>query len=1502
MKSDLNDNVPKLIMNQLRWMDNIVDPNQLTESLFEMISITPIHIQKEIIEAIPDIIIDSQHNTVVRKLKEIMEDDTELVVPILDTLSNLKFTESLMDELKDTVIKHLENCELEKIPILIKFLLQSIENNDKAKTMITKIRIKLNFNAISSLLKVEDAMNDNNKTQLNISKSFGKLLFECFKNELRAKPCLCEEWLKLINEFTKKEDFKSLDIDILYIIHSININYKKRVETIIKKKIKENLITPELIGDSIVLHKSGIVDYCSSIITISELLLNDNTANSNQLALSIYYNSFASFDTYYRQEIIGSLVTHIGTGLNNAVECSLNILRNIVNSFPTEVIQFIVFIKNILDYLDNLNINQIRILFDILSTLAVKSKDSEVLNNSGESSLYTDLNIIIRKQLSNPMYRYKIMGIIMGLSLICKLSPKKDNTKMNEHVKRNNMKLSCSLLRMMEIQCRKSLACLQYIYDELSYLISNDCICKELQEWIQDNFACNFQNIFLLDVEDLNRVISKEFYYDDEIINDEEEVTGKGKQTVNNSLKFSSWNNLDGEESTIVLKILPILLNTSNSQMATESNAIIICMCSMFRLLQACEKSLNDNNLDSIDALLGCGVLLYEESKDDYSNELKYQLCNGLFYSINWYRELLNSFCDQDDNEMKEKCIIRLKNIIDMEKKLGDLLSSMNNIKYSPIGLYETILINEINNNNENYYLEEENLHSHDKKGFSNIKDLKPYMREIDISLFEILKFDLLYIEKNDISDEQKLINYSIFKYILTELNEKIKQKIELNRYSNISNNNKKSNKDVTNTNSLIQRISMKKFLLAIAQIIPYLCKYLEDLKMLIDDAKNSQNVEQEELCNECFYIILENLNYVFSSKDLREEEYSDIKNNILLGIMKLMGDSNASQEEDQKIMKIFKYFVNFKNKIESPHSYIMYIKLLDSILTLFPSTIENNKIQHLNNIVVDIIKSTMKKKLSIKSSEKNESIVYLLHLCIKKSNNPLEILKYYCIDILPLFIDVLLSPESDVPNELLDNPQLNNETFDTYYKIMLVELNDFLQSVIQLSHKNMNSTFKILYVIVDCFTHLTQIVKIYDKKAILKHLLKQGKVFLDTFVKKAMPVLNSQFRFFRDDIISTLKILQQSTRIFQSLCNDSKIMKDLVLTSNVPQAKKILEALLFEVKIMLDDNKCLQAFWIGNLRHRNIAGNFVSSQFIQEPKELKEVKSNIDDIDSALNNNEDDNDIDKLLGSDEESKENQNSQNKIKKEIKTNKKGNKNKNNKNNKKGNKNNKKNQITKSEEIVNDDDDDDDDDDNNDDDNDNDMNISENDSVDMNSDTENNNLKCIIKIEAPENVIPSSQLHSSNHSSRNQNLNNENSSTSQKSNKSKSSGNNSNLKNSGEIINNRSLEMEISPIKPIIKKKKRRIISDDEDDDNEIEEIKDIDDINEIDENDNEEVIKTPKKKRQKREKNKNNKSKRSIYLLSQASIDDDSDRDEIEEDLDNYDVNDSFINDDTIMYD
>ena len=45
----------------------------------------------------------------------------------------------------------------------------------------------------------------------------------------------------------------------------------------------------------------------------------------------------------------------------------------------------------------------------------------------------------------------------------------------------------------------------------------------------------------------------------------------------------------------------------------------IICSCSTFKLWQACEKAINKETLESIDALLGMGILMYEKQTADVS-------------------------------------------------------------------------------------------------------------------------------------------------------------------------------------------------------------------------------------------------------------------------------------------------------------------------------------------------------------------------------------------------------------------------------------------------------------------------------------------------------------------------------------------------------------------------------------------------------------------------------------------------------------------------------------------------------------------------------------------------------------------------------------------------------------------------------------------------------------------------------------------------------------------
>ena len=54
-------------------------------------------------------------------------------------------------------------------------------------------------------------------------------------------------------------------------------------------------------------------------------------------------------------------------------------------------------------------------------------------------------------------------------------------------------------------------------------------------------------------------------------------------------------------------------------------------------------------------------------------------------------------------------------------------------------------------------------------------------------------------------------------------------------------------------------------------------------------------------------------------------------------------------------------------------------------------------------------------------------------------------------------------------------------------------------------------------------------------------------------------------------------------------------------LTRFVPGMRKSLESLVFRVKAMMAANRCTQAFWMGNLKNRDLQGEELLSQVTTE-------------------------------------------------------------------------------------------------------------------------------------------------------------------------------------------------------------------------------------------------------------------------------------------------------------
>nr|XP_057911313.1 Fanconi anemia group D2 protein-like [Doryrhamphus excisus] len=140
-------------------------------------------------------------------------------------------------------------------------------------------------------------------------------------------------------------------------------------------------------------------------------------------------------------------------------------------------------------------------------------------------------------------------------------------------------------------------------------------------------------------------------------------------------------------------------------------------------------------------------------------------------------------------------------------------------------------------------------------------------------------------------------------------------------------------------------------------------------------------------------------------------------------------------------------------------------------------------------------------------------------------------------------------------------------------------------------------------------FHILVNLVKVFDSRPVVNVCLKYGRLFLETFLKLGMPLLDLSFKRHKEDVQNLLKTFQLSTRQLHHMCGHSKIHQDTSLTNHVPAVKKSLELFVYRVKAMLTLHNCQGAFWMGNLKNRNLKGEEILSQRSQESEEDDEER-----------------------------------------------------------------------------------------------------------------------------------------------------------------------------------------------------------------------------------------------------------------------------------------------------
>ncbi|KAI9025258.1 Fanconi anaemia protein FANCD2 [Phycomyces nitens] len=1236
-----NDNssscTPRLILHQLRWLDYIVEPEVLTDKLIEIIDITPPIIQHEIITSLPDIINDSEHKPIVVYLKELMMTNTVLTVPILDALSNLTLHSESLDDVRQVVLERLDSAELDDLPVIVKFLLQTVSPTT-VDTVITGIRQKLDFRALGKVQQTDISnypMSQKSKPQKEDSNknSPEALILESIKLGLQFHKFVCDGWIKAISGLAGPREHKVIDVLILFTLHSMP-STKKKAESIFKKKILSGAITGSLLEETILCHANGLTSYWNTILSLTEFVLRSNQKSTavSQCAGALYASAFKSCDAYYRQEIVGLLVTHIGSGEIVEMNVALNVFLKLVKSDARSMAVYAVFIKGILDYLDNLSLSQIRTLFDIFSVLALTVEDH---CGGRDSSLWSDIQIVIRKQLSNPREKYKKIGIIACLSAIEVLGSKElcseaatgsstqgasDSYTSEQALRHPVLKQAIDLIDMVLRHCDKYPLCLTLVYDELAYTVRSGRLDRRFELWIRDNLT----NVFL-----------------DNYVMDVVEATQKVESAQSNhdiAFKPELWMNLDNEEAPVAINFYDLIHGIEES----KKRSLMIPLCSIFNLMQSCEKQITNGNLDEVDALLGCGVILFQvDDIDDMLRELHpeefEEACNLLFYAVDWYRELVKAFSTLEDMETRQKLVLRLKNIITLESVLEKLLKHVPNFVPLEFHVFSSatdtrdgtkahVLNSPATQNSQAIKSDSTTQDSSQfevfkvpfKKDagtraylpqFETISDLRRYMRALDVNVLRLLK-------PVDGSEESKL-DYKESNYLLKDLNQKLDIKLG-------PTGKKKLNEDKFPTTNaiLMEKMDAPHFM---TEVIHYLPLILQTLENLYEDAQLQENEpgRVEEGGKEIALSIrlcVNVLSKLFLWPDLENIENSYILQSLVSCLADRISEKPTKGNALNSIIQdAFTYLSRFVDNMLEARPSVDLCKVLVRMMGLSsdPSSMKAGALAATRHVLT----TNWFDRMTIK-----KDILFLVEQSIQLSDDPIKVMYEYMTFVLPTY-ERDSCDEKDQIHE--DYPLLRPDTALYYYQAVL---NQTVKNLQYPPTSGMEFEDMVNYYsrIVKLFERTTNNIKIKSQRELFIHLLKTGRVFIKLFTAICIPFFTNVFKSYRETILSTFKDFQTSTRILQTICSHVKAVKDNNLASYVPALKMVLENVLYQVKILLNENNVpSDAFVLGALKHRDIRGAEVSSQLPRDEisEEEEEIEEDEDEAEEGEDEAEDDED-----------------------------------------------------------------------------------------------------------------------------------------------------------------------------------------------------------------------------------------------------------------------------------
>ncbi|GAB1291159.1 Fanconi anemia group D2 protein homolog [Apodemus speciosus] len=1078
-----------------------------------------------------------------------------------------------------------------------------------------------------------------------------------------------------------KTFMRALDVAMLLIIYSTSTQTKKGVEKLLRNKVQSGCIQEQLLDSTFSTHHLVLKDICPSILLLAQTLFHSQDQKIILFGSLLYKYAFKFFDTYCQQkEVVGALVTHVCSGKETEVDTALDVLLELIVLNASAMRLNAAFVKGILDYLENMSPQQIRKIFCILSTLAfsqqpgtsnhIQNKISlcspscpgthsvdqaglKLRNPPASASqvleLKDDLHLVIRKQLSSTVFKYKLIGIIGAVTMAGIMaedsalgSVPSNSTQRSASVSSEEHTQVTSLLQLVHSCTEHSPWASSLYYDEFANLIQERKLAPKTLEWVGQTIFNDFQDAFVVD---FCAVPEGDFPF-----------------PVKALYGLEDYSTQDG----IVINLLPLFfqefakdVSHMMSQESSPKSMSSLCLASHFRLLRLCVARQHNGNLDEIDGLLDCPLFLPDlepgEKLQSMSAEERSRMCSLTFLTFNWFREVVNAFCQQTSPEMKGKVLSRLKDLVGLQEILETYLAgfipdyvppfasvdvdtldvtpwsssalatkSRNKGKTggkkqkadsSKASCADTLLTDDTSECDmapSGKSQVDKEATGKEGKTFVSLQNYRAFFRELDIEVFSILHSGLvtkciLDTEMHTEATEVVQLGPAELLFLLEDLSQKLENILTPSFAKRICFFKNKGNRNIGFSH--LHRRSVQDIVHCVVQLLTPVCNHLENIhnffqclgaETLSGDDKARVTAQEQRTMSACYQKLLQVLHALFSWKGFTHQS----NHRLLHSALEVLSSRLKQTEQEQPLEEL--------------------VRLLMALLE--KSAVPNQKKEKLASLAKQLLCRAWphgeREKNPTFNDHLRDLLWWQLRIYLEHTDNVLKAIE----EITGVGVPELVSAPKDSSSSTF--PTLTRHTFVIFFRVMMAELEKTvkgLQAGTAADSQQLEvHEEKLLYwnMAVRDFSILINLMKSSVsllccvqwggswvlKGADLSLGDEYGRRFVEAFLKQCMPLLDFSFRKHRgrcSELAANPSVEHEATS--SPLWTLQDIHQDTRLTKHVPLLKKSLELLVCRVKAMLVLNNCREAFWLGTLKNRDLQGEEIISQHPSSPESTAE-------------------------------------------------------------------------------------------------------------------------------------------------------------------------------------------------------------------------------------------------------------------------------------------------------